>query len=141
MEGNFKFDQPAGHFTWWYSNGQKQLEGEYIDGKQDGKFVWWHPNGMKMMEGEYIAGIQVNEWKRWSEEGKVRELARYSADGEQLELKQFGVANAAASETAKSEPKATAVAPKVLSNTNGAPRNIAVKPTTQQPTDNRSSRR
>lgn len=140
MEGTFKFDQPAGHFAWWYSNGQKQLEGEYIDGKQDGKFVWWHPNGMKMMEGEYIAGVQVNEWKRWNEEGKVRELARYSADGEQLELKQFGVANTAASEATKAEPKTSAVVPQVLPKANGAPQAIAVKPT-QQPVDNRSSRR
>jgi antitoxin component YwqK of YwqJK toxin-antitoxin module len=140
MEGTFKFDQPAGHFTWWYSNGQKQLEGDYIDGKQDGKFVWWHPNGMKMMEGEYIAGIQVNEWKRWNDEGKVRELARYSNDGEQIELKQFGVANTAASEAPKTEPQTSAVVPQVLPKANGAPQNIAVKPT-QQPTENRSSRR
>jgi antitoxin component YwqK of YwqJK toxin-antitoxin module len=140
MEGTFKFDQPAGHFAWWYSNGQKQLEGDYVDGKQDGKFVWWHPNGMKMMEGDYVAGVQVNEWKRWNEEGKVRELARYSSDGEQLELKQFGVANAGASEATKPEPKTSAIVPQVLPKVNGAPKNIAVKPT-QQPVNNNSSRR
>jgi antitoxin component YwqK of YwqJK toxin-antitoxin module len=141
MEGTFKFDQPAGHFSWWYSNGQKQLEGDYIDGKQDGRFVWWHANGMKMMEGDYIAGVQVNEWKRWNEEGKVREFARYSADGEQLELKQFGVANATATEPPKVDPKAATVAPKVLPKTNTTPRNIAVKPTMQQPQGNNNNSR
>ena len=112
MSGRFVFDQPAGEFTWWHPNGQKLLTGEYIDGKQDGKFVWWHANGMKMMEGEYLAGQQVNTWNRWNEDGKVREYARYSPTGEQLELKQFGLAKSTdpATEGAAKEKAPAAVA-------------------------------
>jgi antitoxin component YwqK of YwqJK toxin-antitoxin module len=113
MEGRFVSDQPAGVFTWWYSNGQMQLTGEYLDGLQNGKFTWWHTNGSKMMEGEYLAGIQINNWTRWNEEGKVRETARYSSDGEQLDLKQFAVEAPASETTPSAEDEET---PKSESN-------------------------
>ncbi len=45
-----------------------------------------------MMSGEYLAGTQVNSWTRWHEDGKVREFARYSSTGEQIELKEFNIA-------------------------------------------------
>ena len=32
-EGNYKNDKKEGLWTWWYENGQKRLEGNFMDGK------------------------------------------------------------------------------------------------------------
>ncbi|MEX2141108.1 MAG: hypothetical protein WD894_17715 [Pirellulales bacterium] len=87
MEGRYVEDKPVGKFVWWYSNGQKQLEGEYVDGKQQGKFVWWHENGQKQLEGEYENGVQIGKWTRWSTEGKVAEVGDFGSDGHRVHVK------------------------------------------------------
>jgi antitoxin component YwqK of YwqJK toxin-antitoxin module len=87
MEGRYIEDKPVGKFVWWYSNGQKQLEGEYVDGKQQGKFVWWHENGQKQLEGTYENGVQIGKWIRWSTEGKVAEVGDFGADGHRVLVK------------------------------------------------------
>ncbi len=51
MEGEFEQDKPVGKHVWWYSNGQKQAEGEFDAGLETGKWTWWHANGQKMTEG------------------------------------------------------------------------------------------
>jgi antitoxin component YwqK of YwqJK toxin-antitoxin module len=87
MEGRYVEDKPVGKFVWWYSNGQKQLEGEYIEGKQQGKFVWWHENGQKQLEGVYENGVQVGKWTRWNTEGKVAEVGDFGSDGQRVHVK------------------------------------------------------
>lgn len=78
MEGRYEADMPVGKFTWWYPNGQKQLQGEYLAGKQQGKFVWWHANGQKQLEGAYLAGTLSGKWTRWNADGRVVEVGDYS---------------------------------------------------------------
>jgi antitoxin component YwqK of YwqJK toxin-antitoxin module len=87
MEGRYVEDAPVGKFVWWYANGQKQLEGEYIEGKQQGKFVWWHENGQKQLEGVYENGTQIGKWVRWNTEGKVAEVGDFGTDGQRVHVK------------------------------------------------------
>jgi antitoxin component YwqK of YwqJK toxin-antitoxin module len=82
MEGDFDQDKPTGKHVWWYSNGQKQAEGEFEGGLEVGKWTWWHVNGQKMTEGEFADGVQTGRWIRWSTAGLVEE----SRDYDKMEL-------------------------------------------------------
>jgi hypothetical protein len=119
MEGRYEADLPIGKFTWWYANGQKQLQGEYIAGKQNGKFTWWHASGQKQLEGGYVAGQLTGKWTRWNGEGHVVEVGDYTADGKQL----------------ASEPK-----PLPSVDEAGAPKLEAIEPSTASNPNSTSSR-
>jgi antitoxin component YwqK of YwqJK toxin-antitoxin module len=74
LEGEFVADEPVGLHTWWHPNGQKMTEGEYKGGKEEGKWTWWHVNGQKQLEGQFVEGRQMGHWISWNEEGKVVEV-------------------------------------------------------------------
>jgi hypothetical protein len=71
LEGQFVNGQPEGSFEWWYPNGQLQARGQYQDGKPAGQWRWWHANGMKMMEGAYEKGGQIGAWSQWDDTGSL----------------------------------------------------------------------
>jgi antitoxin component YwqK of YwqJK toxin-antitoxin module len=79
LEGEFVADDPVGLHTWWHSNGQKMTEGEYKAGKEEGKWTWWHSNGQKQLEGQFNEGQQVGHWISWNDEGKVVEVQDFDA--------------------------------------------------------------
>src|SRR5687768_3489074 len=46
MEGIFSTLEPElrnGYFTWYFENGQKYAEGNYLHGKRDGIWTFWYP--------------------------------------------------------------------------------------------------
>ncbi|HWA99147.1 MAG TPA: hypothetical protein VG713_11670 [Pirellulales bacterium] len=71
LEGEYDQDMPVGKFTWWHSNGQKQTEGSFIAGMQSGRWVWWHPNGQKQSEGDYTENNRIGKWYEWKADGKI----------------------------------------------------------------------
>lgn len=77
LEGDFDADKPVGKHVWWHPNGQKQAQGEFENGLETGKWIWWHPSGQKMTEGEFAHGAQVGRWLRWNELGLVVESHDY----------------------------------------------------------------
>ncbi|MCA9113674.1 MAG: hypothetical protein KDA79_01215 [Planctomycetaceae bacterium] len=70
-EGEYVENQPVGTHRWWYPNGQLKVEGTYVNGKKQGQWLWYHKNGQKMMEGGYIDGEAFGSWVTWDEVGKV----------------------------------------------------------------------
>jgi antitoxin component YwqK of YwqJK toxin-antitoxin module len=78
-EGNFKLGVPDGIFVWWHSNGQKQTQGEYVNGKETGRWIWWHANGMRMVQGQYTSGQQIGTWSSWKEDGQLNSVENFSA--------------------------------------------------------------
>jgi hypothetical protein len=48
----------GGGYTYWYSNGQKKIEGSYKEGKKDGEWRGWYENGKE-------------EFKRYYKDGKL----------------------------------------------------------------------
>jgi antitoxin component YwqK of YwqJK toxin-antitoxin module len=78
LEGTYKHNVPIGVFTWWYSNGQKQSEGAYVDGVQDGHWVRWHENGQKQWIGGYVMGERTGKWPEWKADGKVVAIEDFS---------------------------------------------------------------
>ena len=54
-----------------HENGQKELEINYKNGKQDGLEVWWHDNGKKKHEYTYKDGKLVEgSYKFWNSKGE-----------------------------------------------------------------------
>ena len=86
-EGNFRLGVPNGTFVWWHPNGQKQAQGEYADGKQSGRWVWWHANGQRQVQGQYTTGQQVGTWSSWKENGHLNTVENFSnhPSGEQAD--------------------------------------------------------
>lgn len=64
-------DQRVGKWTWWFPNGQKQVEGVYAVGKSDLEWTWWHPNGQRWITGSYVLGRKSGVWKHWSPDGRL----------------------------------------------------------------------
>ena len=52
-ELSFKNGKKHGVQKNWYDNGQKELQGEYEDGKPVKTWFWWYFDGAPMQEGEY----------------------------------------------------------------------------------------
>lgn len=46
--------------TLWYESGQKETEGNYIEGKKDGKWTDWHENGQKKNERYYKDDVCIS---------------------------------------------------------------------------------
>jgi antitoxin component YwqK of YwqJK toxin-antitoxin module len=61
-----------------YTNGQKEEEGNYKDGKEDGLWTEWHKNGQKKTEGNYKNGKPVflkGSSKWWDKNGNLTDIA------------------------------------------------------------------
>ena len=55
---------------WYNSNGQKQRERNYKDGKAIGLAVGWHKNGNMMSEKNWKDGEKISE-KWWNSKGEL----------------------------------------------------------------------
>jgi antitoxin component YwqK of YwqJK toxin-antitoxin module len=84
FEGEYVHDVPTGKFTWWYPNGQVASSGKFQDGQQDGPWEWWHANGQKSIEGHFIAGAASGDWHSWREDGEPVRATDLAADKAQL---------------------------------------------------------
>ena len=77
----------------FYENGQKELESNYKDGKQDGLSSFWYENGQKMWERNYKDGklMSAEAWKPNGEKCPVTNVndgngvwVLYNDDGTEL---------------------------------------------------------
>jgi len=59
-----------GKWVYWYKNGKKQLEGEFLRNKKTGLWIKWYENGMKATEGEFLYGKMHGKWTDWHDNGK-----------------------------------------------------------------------
>jgi len=65
-KGNLKNGRKNGTWTFWRSDGAKEIEFNFKNGKQDGKYITWDPNGNKSTEIDYkddrIHGKHYSWW-------------------------------------------------------------------------------
>ena len=54
----------------WYSNGNKESEGTFKDGKKDGLWNEWHENGQKKGRGTFKDGKPDGLWTYWFDNGQ-----------------------------------------------------------------------
>lgn len=66
-----------GLFQKWHSNGQKNVEATYVDGKHHGPYQRWYENGQKDVEVTYIDGEFHGLYQGWHENGQKYEKITY----------------------------------------------------------------
>jgi len=64
----------------YYSNGQKSLQEEIVDGKNHGKCTSWYENGQLKHEGNFIKGRVVGITKRWYSSGNLEREENWIQD-------------------------------------------------------------
>jgi antitoxin component YwqK of YwqJK toxin-antitoxin module len=77
IEVNYKDGKQEGLQTSWHENGQKKGEGNYKDGEKDGLETLWYENGKKEWEGNYKDGKLDGLWTYWYENGQKKEERTY----------------------------------------------------------------
>ena len=58
-----------GKWTYWFQNGNKWTEAEFVDGLQHGEQTVYHENGQTYYKGNLENGIRVGEWSFFDEGG------------------------------------------------------------------------
>lgn len=75
MTGTYKdkkMEIKQGHYVYYYENGNKKSEGNYVNDKSEGLWIFWEENGIKSSEGTYSEGYKNGSWKRFYENGKLQ---------------------------------------------------------------------
>lgn len=77
LEGEYVRDKKTGLWVKWHQNGAKATEGDFLYGKMHGKWTDWHGNGEKALESHWVMGKRDGEWKYWSARGSLEKTIRY----------------------------------------------------------------
>lgn len=80
MTGSYKskkFTTKQGRFVYYYENGNKQSEGDYVNDKREGRWVFWFENGNKKSEGRVVAENLDGSWVYWYESGEKKAEGNY----------------------------------------------------------------
>ena len=60
-----------------YSNGKREYEGKYINGRPTGMLIYWYENGKKMREGKLKNGSPVGRWNYYNANGAIQKSIDY----------------------------------------------------------------
>jgi antitoxin component YwqK of YwqJK toxin-antitoxin module len=84
IEGTFKDGEIDGLTTRWYEDGQKLYERylKYKDGEFDGFFIYWYKNGQKESEETYKNGKRDGLYTEWYRDGQKK--TEYTYKDEEL---------------------------------------------------------
>lgn len=69
--GKVKNGKKEGRWEFYYANGQKMLEANYIDGVENGAYNSYRDNGIPYFLGFYINGLRANVWEFYDERGDL----------------------------------------------------------------------
>jgi len=83
MEGEYADGKKTGLWTAWFESGLKQSEGHYENGLRNGKSVVWRRNGFKFYEGSYSKGKLHGTWIFYDTTGG-RDKEVYFEHGEKI---------------------------------------------------------
>jgi TonB family protein len=67
----------TGHFVYYYENGNKSEEGDYMSGKKQGDWTSWHKNGVEESRGAYEKGERNGTWTFWDDYAKKTSSGAY----------------------------------------------------------------
>jgi len=83
LEGEYVRDKKTGLWVKWNQNGMRATEGEFLYGKMHGKWTDWHGNGKKALESHWVMGKRDGEWKYWNAEGSLEKTIGYDQNVEE----------------------------------------------------------
>lgn len=73
-----------GAYIEYYPTGEKMIEGNYANGREDGVWKCWHVNGQLRSQGSYVNGREDGKWTYWHVDGTV-EWEKWYKDGNEIE--------------------------------------------------------
>jgi len=79
-EADFVDGMLEGKMTWWYENGQKELEDCYVANLRHGTHHAWHDHGQLMTQGECTHGQRQGSWYWWHDNEQLAEETVYDDD-------------------------------------------------------------
>lgn len=68
LKGKLADGKKEGMWTWWYSDGTKKRESNYVANSKEGLTTYWHSNGVKAKEIMYRDDKNIDQ-KLWNEDG------------------------------------------------------------------------
>ncbi len=68
----------TGPVTYYYADGRKSYEANYIEGKKNGFSTVWYQNGQKQWQTVFHEGLTNGVWREWYPDGKRKFEANYS---------------------------------------------------------------
>jgi len=78
IEGDYLNDKQEGEWITWYENGQQESKGKFKHGMLDGKWIYWYDNGMKESEGSFLDNFIVDTWVYWYDTGEKLSEGKFS---------------------------------------------------------------
>ncbi|MGH7947619.1 MAG: toxin-antitoxin system YwqK family antitoxin [Candidatus Binataceae bacterium] len=69
IEGHYVDGKQDSDWTLYYDTGIKQTVDHYRNGVQEGEHIGWYPNGKIATMGQYKNGKREGTWKRWDSDG------------------------------------------------------------------------
>ncbi|WP_375757955.1 toxin-antitoxin system YwqK family antitoxin [Corallococcus exercitus] len=66
-----------GPYVDFWANGQKQAEGQYLNGFRSGRWTFWDANGVKTGETEFVAGDYHGTRVQYFANGKPKMIEQY----------------------------------------------------------------
>ncbi|MCC6572336.1 MAG: hypothetical protein IT462_00975 [Planctomycetes bacterium] len=71
-----------GRSVYWYMDGTKCSEGDYVDGNEHGPWQYWWNDGLLRQKGRYEMGIvhRRGEWLSWDDRGYLYTTSYYFND-------------------------------------------------------------
>jgi len=66
-----------GDWKYYYDDGQLSFQGAFIDDNPNGRHSWFWPNGKKKDEGEYLMGMKNGDWIQYNTDGTVFMVISY----------------------------------------------------------------
>jgi antitoxin component YwqK of YwqJK toxin-antitoxin module len=80
MTGSYsskKFKEKTGHFIYYFENGHKDTECNFLKDNTEGLWTSYYENDVKKAEGKYSAGKKVDTWSYYNEDGKLKAKELY----------------------------------------------------------------
>lgn len=81
MSGTYKskrLKKKQGHFIYYYENGQKESEGDFINNKKEGEWNYWYKTGKIDKKGNYVKNKYDKEWQFYFESGQISAKENYN---------------------------------------------------------------
>jgi uncharacterized protein len=76
----FKGKRENGVSTWFFDNGKKELEVNYVNGLPNGISTRWYYSGIKESQETYFDGKKNGTARKWDVNGKIAEELNYKND-------------------------------------------------------------
>ncbi|MBR1766600.1 MAG: hypothetical protein IJ745_06130 [Bacteroidales bacterium] len=67
----------TGHWIFYFPNGSKQAESDFVDGKEEGPYKVYRENGIPYYIGQYHEGQRTGRWEFYAADGSLAQTQEY----------------------------------------------------------------